>query len=256
MGRMFKALIIVPILVIRVPAYAEQFDVKVPESSQSISYQQPQASHEASLSELFSIPSFRAQAIAQPHADLTKLYAAAPTAQAELEQLASDIAKQSNGNVLSAGLKGLERATEKVDKELDGDVSRLTDLVRITVETDSIEDLNIAYEQLAASAKTMEVINRFHTPRPSGYRDIKVLVALPESKLIAEVQLHLKAISAVKNGKEHENYEQIQTIERSATLNARDLSQYEVAKIERLRKESRALYDHAWQGYEPYGIAI
>ncbi|WP_407333002.1 hypothetical protein [Enterovibrio sp. 27052020O] len=256
MGRMFKALIIVPILVIRVPAYAEQFEVKNPPSSQSISYQQPQASQDTPLTELLSIPSFRSSEIKQPYSHLAELYEAAPKAQLELEDLAKTIAHKANGSVLSAGLKGQERAQEKVEKELNGDVTRLTDIVRITVETDSLEDLNSAYAQLAASTKTMEVVNRFQTPRPSGYRDVKVLVSLPESQMIAEVQLHLKAISAVKNGKEHTNYEQIQRIEREANLHDRAMSDYEVAKIEKLRRESRALYDNAWQRYLPLSFAV
>ena len=52
--------------------------------------------------------------------------------------------------------------------------------------------------------------NRFKKPTASGYRDLNLLVRLPKTNLIAEVQLHLKAIADVKSGPEHDLYEQIQ----------------------------------------------
>ncbi|KXF82006.1 nucleotidyltransferase family protein [Enterovibrio coralii] len=256
MGRMFKALIIVPILVIRIPAHAEPVDVKPSTNCQSIYYQQPEATHKAALNELMSISSFRAQHLEQPYTDLNELYDVASAAQNELEALASDIATQVNGEMLSPGIKGQQRAAEKVAGELNGDASKLTDIVRVTIETDSIADLNSAFDKLASATKTQEVINRFHTPRPSGYRDVKVLVTLPETNLVAEVQLHLKAISAIKNGEEHAIYENIQRIERLAKLEQRDLSHWELSKIEKLRTESRALYDAAWQDYHPLAKAV
>ncbi|STO57643.1 hypothetical protein [Grimontia hollisae] len=254
MGRMFKALIIVPILAIRVPAYADQPDVKPLPEHQRFAYEQTQP-HQA-LAELLAIPSFRANHVAQPFSDLDALYQAAPDAQQELETLAAKIAQSVNGNVLSAGLKGKARAAEKVTKELGGDASLLTDIVRITVETDSIGSLNKAYEHLAANTQTVEVINRFHFPQPSGYRDLKVLVTLPESKLIAEVQFHLRAISEIKNGPEHYIYEQIQGIERHAASEGRALNDIEVVKIEKLRAESRKMYQLAWAQYQPLGMVV
>ncbi|PKF50640.1 hypothetical protein AT251_09955 [Enterovibrio nigricans] len=253
---MFKVLIIVPILVIRIPANAESVEVKPSTNSQSFHYQQPKATQQAALSELMSISSFRAQHLEQPYTDLTELYNVAPLAQEELETLASDIASQVNGTMLTPGIKGEQRAAEKVAGELKGDASKLTDIVRVTIETDSIADLNNAFDKLASATKTQEVINRFHSPRPSGYRDVKVLVTLPETNLVAEVQLHLKAIAAIKNGEEHHIYEQIQRIERLANVEQRDLSEWEQAKIERLRGESRSLYDTAWLDYHPLEMAV
>ncbi|WP_325892899.1 hypothetical protein [Grimontia sp. NTOU-MAR1] len=252
MGRMIKALIIVPILVIRVPAYANQPDIKsLPEHPiQAYKQIQPQQA----LSDLLAIPSFRAHQVNQPVNDLDTLYKLAPDAQQELETLAAGIADSVSAKVVSAGLKGQHRAAVKVDKELNGDVSKLTDIVRITIESDSINSLNQAYEKLATQTQTLEVINRFQAPRPSGYRDLKVLVTLPESQLVAEVQLHLNAISKIKNGPEHSIYEQIQRIERDAV--DRDLTEFEVTKIGQLRQQSRKMYQMAWAQYQPYSMAV
>ncbi len=76
-----------------------------------------------------------------------------------------------------------------------------------------------------------------------------MLVRLPESQLIAEVQLHLDAISTVKNGAEHEIYEQIQKIERVGLQQNRSISEFERAQIAQLRIVSNNLYQEAWQQY-------
>ena len=256
MGRMFKALIIVPILVIRIPAHAEGIEFQECKSSECISYQQPVTTKTDTLSDLYSIPSFRAVDLRQPHQSLESLYDVAPSAQQELEDLANQIADHVDGTVYSAGIKGEARAKQKVEGELGGDASQLTDIVRVTVEVDSVDALTAAYAELATSTQTKEVINRFHTPRPSGYRDLKVLVALPETHMVAEVQLHLKKIADIKNGQEHEIYREIQKIERTAALEKRELSEHEFAKINRLRQSSRALYDQAWQTYQPLSVAV
>ncbi|MCV5804366.1 hypothetical protein OFN34_36775, partial [Escherichia coli] len=77
--------------------------------------------------------------------------------------------------------------------------------------------------------------NRFKKPGPSGYRDLNLLVRLPKTNLIAEVQLHLKAIADVKNGPEHDLYEQIQKLERQASMEKRNLSEIEMASIKNMR---------------------
>ena len=72
---------------------------------------------------------------------------------------------------------------------------------------------------------------------------------LPKSQIIAEVQLHLEAFSEIKNGKEHDNYQQIQQIERLQLTDNRALSEIELAAISKLRKESQQLYQQAWSQY-------
>ncbi len=67
--------------------------------------------------------------------------------------------------------------------------------------------------------------------------------------MIAEIQLHLEAFSLIKNGKEHNNYERIQHIERLQLTDKRPLSEIEQAAVNKLRKESQQLYQQAWNQY-------
>ncbi|ATF09731.1 nucleotidyltransferase family protein [Candidatus Enterovibrio altilux] len=256
MGRIFHAWVIVPILVIRVSAHADGLDVQKFKFSQYVSYQQTIINNNSPIFELLSIPSFRAINVSQPYQTLAKLYNIAPQAQQELENLTHQIAHHVNGTVHSSGLKEKTRAEEKIVGELAGDASKLTDIARITVEVDSVEGLIRVYTELTAAARTQEVINRFQLPKPSGYRDLKVLLMLPESQFIVEVQLHLKGIFEIKNGQEHNIYREIQIIERNAALQDRILSEHEFARIEHLRQQSRALYDNAWQHYQLMNIEV
>ena len=98
--------------------------------------------------------------------------------------------------------------------------------------------------------------NSFKNPTPSGYRDLNVLVELPKSKIIAEVQLHLKEIRKISFGKEHKLYEQRQEIEYLATVENRPLSEIEQGEIERLLLESLNLYKKVWQQYVKQDITV
>ncbi|MCG6276376.1 phosphoribosylglycinamide formyltransferase, partial [Vibrio vulnificus] len=104
-------------------------------------------------------------------------------------------------------------------------------------------------EALERETRIVKVKNRFKSPGESGYRDLNLLVQLPKTNLVAEVQLHLKAIADVKSGPEHDLYQQIQMMERQAASEARSLNDVELATIKRLRSHSKDLYQQAWQPY-------
>lgn len=206
-------------------------------------------SFQQSLSGLYSIQDWRAPHIAQPYADFNKLYAQAPAAQDELNNLMQEIGLLTSTEVILPGVKTKQRAQTKVDTELEGDATQITDLARASLVANDIPSLVQAFEWMGKEATLVAVKNRFKNPTASGYRDLKILVRLPQSQLIAEVQLHLAAVSDVKNGEEHKIYEQIQRIERKAQSQQRDLSEFETAQIQQLRATSKALYHTAWQQY-------
>ncbi|WP_341662199.1 RelA/SpoT domain-containing protein [Vibrio sp.] len=200
------------------------------------------------LSGLYGIQTTSATPI-QPYCDFDVLYSKAHQAQAELEMICKSAAMLTSTQAYFSGVKSSERASEKITYELNGQVERITDLARATLVADDIEGLMSLYEVLHRETTIVKTKNRFKKPTASGYRDLNILVQLPKTNLIAEVQLHLKAIADVKNGPEHDLYESIQRIERQATLQNRTPSEFELAQIRSMRKESKALYQNAWQPY-------
>lgn len=201
-----------------------------------------------SLSGLYGISS-QTYPVTQPYQDFDVLYSKAHQAQIELETLCKSTALLTHTHAYFAGTKSHQRALEKVNLELDGQAERITDLARATIVANDVASLMTAYETLNREATVVKVKNRFKTPAESGYRDLNVLIQLPKTKIIAEVQLHLAAIAEVKSGAEHKLYEQIQGIERSARLEQRDLTEWESAQIAKMRSASRDLYQQAWQPY-------
>jgi ppGpp synthetase/RelA/SpoT-type nucleotidyltranferase len=200
------------------------------------------------LSGLYGIPSTDFTPT-QPYSDFDILYSKAHQAQAELETIVKSTALLTSTDAYFAGVKSSERAKQKIALELNGQTDRITDLARATIVADDIESLMSAYEVLDRETTIVKVKNRFKTPQASGYRDLNILVKLPKTDIIAEVQVHLKAIADVKSGPEHALYEQIQYIERQAAADSRELNDIEVAKIKNIRGQSRELYINAWQPY-------
>jgi len=201
-----------------------------------------------SLSGLYAIESFNNNPT-QPHDDFNVLYSKSHQAQFELEALCKSTALITDTQAYFAGIKSEQRAKQKIDLELNGNTKNITDIARATIIADDVESLMSAYESIARESNIVKVKNRFKTPTKSGYRDLNLVVELPKTKLLAEVQLHLRAIADVKSGPEHDIYENIQTIERTATAQGRPLNDIETGKIAKLRSQAFELYHQAWQPY-------
>ncbi|WP_019614042.1 hypothetical protein [Psychromonas ossibalaenae] len=198
---------------------------------------------------LYSISDYRCDPIKQPYSEFTELYQNALTGQSELESLTERIALLSQTSSFSSGIKSKARALNKINTKLAGSSELITDLARSSIVAQDIPSLLSAFELIEQQTQIVRIKNRFKSPGASGYRDLSLLVRLPESQLIAEVQLHLEAFSTIKNGKEHHNYEQIQRIERLQLSENRALSELELAAVNKLRKESKQMYHYAWNQY-------
>ena len=201
------------------------------------------------LAGLYFISDFQSEQIRQPYNEFSVLYKKAIAGQHELQNISERIATESNAYTLSSGVKDKKRAINKINNALDGNIEQITDLARTSIVAHDIAALMTAFELIEQEMQIVRIKNRFKTPNDSGYRDLSLLVRLPEKGVIAEVQLHLEAFSIVKNGKEHHNYEQIQQIQRLQESEKRDLSEIELASIYKLRTESKSLYQQAWNQY-------
>jgi len=201
-----------------------------------------------SLSGLYAIESFNSDPI-QPYTDFDVLYSKAHQAQFELESLCKSTAMLSGTHAFFSGIKSADRAKQKIELELNGNTNKITDLARATIIADDVEGLMAAYETLTREATVVKAKNRFKTPNKSGYRDLNVVVELPKTKLMVEVQLHLRAIADVKSGPEHDIYKVIQGLERTAVAQGRPLNDIETGKIAQLRNQAFDLYHQAWQPY-------
>ncbi|MEI6858186.1 MAG: RelA/SpoT domain-containing protein [Shewanella sp.] len=199
---------------------------------------------------LISISSLEYHPPRQFSTDFDALYSQAQIAQTELTQILKQISTVNQIEIQVPAIKSYSRAREKVSSKLAGDASLLTDLARASIITSNIHDLVTAYEALTNQAQIIKVKNRFASPKDSGYRDLNVLIRLPKSKMIAEIQLHLSEIANIKNGAEHQVYEQVQSIEMTAMEESRGLNDFEQAQVTHFRQVSHKQYHKTWLQYK------
>lgn len=177
--------------------------------------------------------------------NLDILYKEAEVAQKELYEQVTQVASETKGEAkLPSSLKGRERAMEKVMADYKGDASKLVDIARGSIVYNSYADLMGGLESCDRKLTLVREKNRFAQPTPAGYRDILLNVKLSNGH-IAELQLHLTQILAVKSGAGHKIYEEVRKIEAAAQTADRALTSEESAKIKALNAESKALYDQA-----------
>jgi hypothetical protein len=246
MNRILRTLLTLLVLS-RTPAFAQSLSLEKEVDEQTQNQVSPTL-FKHGLSGLYGIASFSSN-VSQPYTNFEQFYAQAQAAQIELETICKSTALLSNTNTVFSGVKSKHRAEQKIATDLSGDVQKITDVVRATIVADDVASLVSTYEILEQQVTIVSVKNRFKKPAASGYRDLNLLVQLPKSKIIAEVQLHLDAIAQVKSGPEHDIYKVIQTIERKAVNEQRVIHDFEAAQINALRNQSKALYQQAWQPY-------
>ena len=182
---------------------------------------------------------------AQLTKDMDELYRQAAVAQDELSAATRQIASGNNGEALIPDkLKGIDRATEKMNAEYGGDGSNLTDLARSSVVFEDLDDLYKGLDQLKGEFEIVRIKDRFANPTSAGYRDVLVNVRMSNGHVV-EMQFHVKSILDVKAGPGHAIYEQVRTIEATAKLEGRELTAAETKQIADLNQQSRGLYEEA-----------
>jgi len=130
-----------------------------------------------------------------------------PQNQGDLNRIAERIAAENNGDSSGRpGPKDDDRAKAKI-AGYDGDASKLTDLVGVKIQFDSLADVYNALNAVMADPdlRIVSFDDRFANPQDSGYRDLQMNVRLPNGH-VAELRLHLKHIDTV-SAYEHALYE-------------------------------------------------
>lgn len=159
------------------------------------------------------------------------------------------------GMLFIAGLKAADgRAKEKVEGDYKGDWSKLLDVVRCTMATDTLEDVADAIRVL--EEKGMQVMqqpkNKFAKPTDVGYRDMNFIVKLPNG-IAAEVQFNVKDMLKAKNAGHHE-YEVTRKIQEKydglGIGKEKDKDKWEPAERQAFDVaygKQKEIYEAAWQ---------
>jgi hypothetical protein len=177
--------------------------------------------------------------------------------QAVLKQIEADPSKP---HIIIGGLKGADRARDKVNKKYGGNWGKLHDVVRGTVVVPSLDNLPSAMEAVRRDAeqrgwKVSAVENRMvhvpgvdNSPGPtsSGYSDFNIKLESPEG-FQTELQFNSVPMMLAKEGEGHKLYEQERVIVENAQSRGLPLSAQERTRLDELRRQQVDLYRSAWQ---------
>lgn len=155
------------------------------------------------------------------------------------------------GFLFMGPLKGKTRAEEKVRTDYEGDWSQVRDMVRSTIAVPGITQIpRVLAEMKAAGIElAQKPKNNLIKPLPGGYRDLNMIVKLPNG-MLAELQVHVKPMTLAKE-KGHKPYETTRSIEgkyREKGLD-KDKSKWDPADREAhaaAMAEQEKMYGEAW----------
>ena len=112
------------------------------------------------------------------------------------------------------GVKGEERAKQKVENDYDDDASKLKDLARLTLLYSDCSRMADALDSLEEQGfKVLQLKNKFANPTPMGYRDLNLCLGVllaDSTHYVCEVQINHKLVAEAKH-RAHKPYEIVRT---------------------------------------------
>jgi hypothetical protein len=164
----------------------------------------------------------------------------------EFDNINRDIANLVNAEYQAVGLKGSNRAVEKIKDDYDGDATQIKDILRSTLVIQNIQQAGVAFQEIGKRYRVVDFRNwldpKARVP-DGGYRDIKINVDVDGH--IAEIQINSPEMVAVKE-KFHYLYEERENLNR----NSKGLSKAERNALEKrmsdIDAEMKPYYDEAF----------
>lgn len=179
-------------------------------------------------------------------AKMVETFLKAHEVRGDLARGMNEIAGEIGGGTVGPGVKGLDRATEKVAGELNNDPDKLHDSVRGTILVHSLDDVNKAIEMLHQRFDVLPT-GQWNTldpnvPPPSdGYRAAKLNIRFPNGT-IGEVQLTTPEMYEAKEARGHDLYKVKRTL-----MVKPDLTPEQTKNLEEAIQQSVELYGGAWE---------
>ena len=178
---------------------------------------------------------------------LTAMYREAGDQKQGFDRAMTETANSVGGKAILPGLKGSDRATEKIVDDYNGDASRIKDLLRGTIEVSTPAEAQAALASVQAGFSVerggfRNLLTDDADPI-DGYRDIKLNVRV--GGIVAEVQVNVPAMLEVK-AQYHVEYEARRKIEGRMLAERRDATPQEQQEIDRLNATMKAAYSPVW----------
>ena len=177
---------------------------------------------------------------------LRQMFEAAARAKPQFDDIVRGIVAEVQGTVAQlADLKGVKRSFEKIRDDYAGDPTQIKDLVRGTIEVQSLQQAEAVLARISERffllPRGQRNLLRADVDPVDGYRDAK-FNALVDGHVV-ELQVNVPSMLKAKK-QVHGAYEARSKIERDSK--GRERTPAEQAEIDRLNAEMKAVYDAAW----------
>lgn len=144
----------------------------------------------------------------------------------------NEVAALVGGKAVNPPIKGEDRTVEKAFQDYGGDVTKVRDVIRSTVEVQSLADVMRAVGEIYRRFDVVRLKDRITQPTEEGYRDILINVRTPSGGL-GEIQVSVPSMLAAK--------------EVGHALYRKTRSGGDEAEVSRLRDLQRRLYGDAYE---------
>lgn len=175
----------------------------------------------------------------------------APPIKEEFDSRMQAIVKDLGAELKAGPIKKMPRAFAKAYYDYDGDYNKLKDIVRSTVEGQSVEAMMALVDQILARFPGASVKRNGWAPNaltdPSGYRDV-MFAGITVGGMTVELQMNHPIMLAAKE-KAHKLYAETETLRRllsNPAISAGERNAYE-QQIYALIQEQKAIYGEAAQ---------
>ena len=180
---------------------------------------------------------------------LEKLYEVAAKHKDSFDSFGESIAKEIGGKYNGAPLKSSKRATEKIVAEYGGNVSKIKDILRSTIEVNDLQGAQTAITEIKAKYKVVDSSSRNLLDvniesNLFGYRDAKFNIEI--EGMVAEIQVNLPEMLKAKE-KHHADYEVVQKIDRLVAMENRTHTPEEAKERNDAISKMEEGYNQAWQ---------
>lgn len=181
---------------------------------------------------------------------MRQVYAAAEREKPAFDATVQTIAKEIGAEAKLTALKKPGKAVSKVANDYEGDASRIKDVLRATINVNTLDEAEGAIASIFERFKVIDEPgtrprNLLHdgvTPE-DGYRDAKFNVLV--NGHVAEIQVNVPEMVAAKDGSGHKVYDEKVKLLQGAQ--GRMLTAEESARKRALDAQMRAIYEPAWE---------
>lgn len=168
------------------------------------------------------------------------IYSKAKRAKPGFDSAIETLAKRHGAEAVTTPLKNRNRAQEKANALYSGDLNRVEDILRASIVVSASDTVTTVFNEAAKEFDVVKAVNKYAEKQHSsdGYFDARLLINI--DGLLAEIQMHTKAMQAAKESL-HDLYEERQRITRSV----QPLTQEQRRRVAEINKQMRDIFKKA-----------